>query len=165
MGFLQEDAGSVLGAGQHHVVVAVQPPGSHADDLRTFLAQHFPVVRVAGLDAQSGGRFLEAFLVLIGDCHQFRPVHRQPDPVQAVPIVAAIGSADDGDPVFLAHDFTSQKALGTMSILAVRGESLTQHRDRGQVWLWQTLDGRANLMSGIRDARMASRRVVHGSWS
>lgn len=52
-----------------------------------------------------------------------------------------------------------------MLILAVRGESLTQHRDRGQVWLWQTLDGRANLMSGIRDARMASRRGVHGSWS
>ena len=43
-GFFQEDAGSVLGAGQHHVVVAVQPPGRHAHDLRTFLPQHLPVV-------------------------------------------------------------------------------------------------------------------------
>ena len=129
--FFQEDAGSVLGAGQHHVVVAVQPARSHAHDLGTLLPQHLPVVRVAGLDAQPGFRFLEPLLVLIGDGHQLRLVHRQPDGVQAVSVIASVGPADDRDPVFFAHSLTSQKRLGMKSILTARGESLTQHRDRG----------------------------------
>jgi hypothetical protein len=110
-GLFEEDARAVLGAGKHHVAVAVGPAVRDGDDLRLFFFEHLLVVGVGALGAEPLGGRGAAGLVLVGDRDDFDLVGLEPDGVEAVAVVALTGAADHCDAV-LRHERLRMRGAG-----------------------------------------------------
>jgi hypothetical protein len=95
----EQDAGTGLGAGEHHVAVAVGVARGDADDLRPLLLEHLPVVGVGVAGAEALDRGGTAGLVVVGDGDDLDVGQVAPDNIHVVAIVAAAGAANDGDAV------------------------------------------------------------------